>query len=167
VSPFDFPIEPPENDEAAHADQIERDRQALDAVRQSLVDAGFYAYGTLDDQNRWSIAVDDEAGRADVRIGPDGYEIELRATSPGLYADEESEWRRQSRARLARISIPNIARGFLEPHQHAMWDEVEEGVAVSETYQLPFTRAADTGQFVRTHLPALEDVLARIEAQLG
>lgn len=167
MSPFDFPDEPPDNDAATHAAQVERDRRALEAVRQSLVDAGFYAYGTLDDQNRWTIAVDDEEGRADVRIGPDGYEVELRATSPGLYADEESEWRRQSRSRLARISIPNIARGFLEPHQHATWDEVEQGVSVSETYQLPFTRAADIGQFVRTNLPTLELVLARIEAQLG
>lgn len=167
MSPFDFPVDSPENDATAHATQIERDRKALEAVRQSLVDAGYYAYGMLDDQNRWSIAVDDEAGRADVRIGPDGYEIELRATSPGLYADEESEWRRQSRARLARITIPNIARGFLDPHQHATWDEVEQGVSVSETYQLPFTRAADVGRFVRSHLPELELVLARIEAQLG
>jgi hypothetical protein len=65
------------------------------------------------------------------------------------------------------MTIPRIAQGFLEPHQSAMWDEVDEGVAVSEHYQLPFNRAGDVGQFVRTQLPQLEHVLALIERQLG
>ncbi|HEU0165891.1 MAG TPA: hypothetical protein VFQ54_12670, partial [Thermomicrobiales bacterium] len=86
-------------------DTIGRDRLSLDPVRLSLIDAGFYAYGTIDDQNRWTIAVDDEAGRVDVRVGDDGLDVILWASSPGLYADEESEWRRKSRARLARITL--------------------------------------------------------------
>jgi len=147
--------------------RLETDREALAHARQSLIDAGYYAYGMVGDDHRWVIAVDDELGRADVRIGDDGLEIVLTVTSPGLYADEESEWRRASRARLARISLPNITRGFLEPHQSARWDEVEEGVAVSETWQLPFIRAGDVGGFVRDHLPPLGDVLTRIESQLG
>jgi hypothetical protein len=143
------------------------DREALAPVRESLLEAGFYAYGMVGEDHRWTIAIDDELGRADVRIGDDGLEVILTATSPGLYADEESDWRRSSRARLARISLPNITRGFLEPNQVARWDEVEEGVAITETWQLPFVRAHDVGTFVRDYLPRLSDVLTRIESQLG
>lgn len=148
-------------------DVIARDRLALAPVLDSLKQAGFYAYGTLDDQSRWSIAVDDELGRVDVRVGEDGFHIVMTMSSPGLYADEENIWRQQSRARLARISIPRIARGFLQPHQSAMWDEVEQGVAVSEHYELPFNRAADVGEFVREQLPKLESLLELIERELG
>lgn len=156
-----------EDDEAAASARLEQDKLALEPIRQSLTNAGFYSYGLLDDQNRWSIAVDDEAGRANVSIGDDGFEIELWSSSPGLYADEENEWRRKSRARLARLMLPNIASGYLDAHQRAMWDEVDEGIAVSETYQLPFTRTDDVGTFVRDHLPELEALLSRIESQLG
>ena len=154
----------PEDDPSS---KIATDKRALEGVRQSLLDAGYYAYGTIDDQNRWSIAVDDEMGRVDVRIGDDGYDVVLWASSPGLYADEESPWRQQSRARLARMMLPNIARGYLDAHQVASWDEVDQGVAITEQYQLPFNRAADIGQFVREHLPRLEQVLTLIERQLG
>lgn len=162
-SPFDHP----ELDDLDPRDVIARDRLALAPVLDALKAADFYAYGTLDDQSRWTIAVDDELGRVDVRVGDDGFEIVLWMSSPGLYADEENEWKRRSRSRLARMTIPRIAQGFLEPHQSAMWDEVDEGVAVSEHYQLPFNRAGDVGQFVRTQLPQLEQVLALIERQLG
>jgi len=165
VTAFNFPFGG--NDEQLINNRIEQDRIALVDVRTSLTDAGFYAYGMLDDQNRWSIAIDDESGRANVRIGDDGYDVELWTSSPGLYADEENEWRRKSRARLARLMLPNIARGYLEPHQHVAWDEVDEGVAVTETYQLPFTRTGDIGSFVRTGLSELERVLTSIESQLG
>lgn len=147
--------------------RIARDRRALEDVRVSLQDVGYYAYGTIDEQNRWSIAVDDEAGRADVLVGQDGLEVVLWASSPGLYADEENEWRRNSRARLARITLPNIARGFLAEYQTVAWDEVEQGVALTERYELPFTRSGDVGLFVRERLPRLETVLASIERQLG
>lgn len=162
-----FRINEPDLDDLDPRDVIARDRLALAPVLESLKRAGFYAYGTLDDQSRWSIAVDDELGRVDVRVGDDGFDIILWVSSPGLYADEENIWKRNSRSRLARMSIPRIAQGFLEPHQSAVWDEVEEGVAVSEHYQLPFNRAADVGQFVLTQLPKLDDVLANIERQLG
>lgn len=162
-----FRINETDLDDLDPRDVIARDRLALAPVLESLQRAGFYAYGTLDDQSRWSIAVDDELGRVDVRVGDDGFEIILWVSSPGLYADEENIWKRNSRSRLARMSIPRIAQGFLEPHQSATWDEVEEGVAVSEHYQLPFNRAADVGRFVRTQLPKLEGVLSGIERQLG
>src|ERR687896_30140 len=106
-------------------DTIAAARRALEPVQRSLRDAGFYAYGTVDDENRWTIAVDDEAGRIDVRVGEDGVVVELWSSSPGLYADEENEFRRRTRERLARITLPNVARGFLQPHQSASWDEVD------------------------------------------
>lgn len=148
-------------------DVIARDRLTLAPVLESLKSAGYYAYGTLDDQSRWTIAVDDELGRVDVRVGDDGFHIVMTMSSPGLYADEENFWRQQSRNRLARITIPRIARGYLEQHQSATWDEVEEGVSVSEHYELPFNRAGDVGEFVREQLPKLEDVLTLIERELG
>ena len=141
-------------------------RQALEPVKRSLAEAGFYAYGTVDDENRWTIAADDEAVRIDVRLGDDGFEVVLWASSPGLYAEEENEFRRRALERLARITIPNIARGFLQPHQHATWDEVDQGVAVQLRYQLPFARADDVGAFVRQKLPELEELLSFVETQV-
>jgi len=153
--------------ESPEPDRLEEDQRTLEPVRQALREDGFWAYGTIDESNRWSIAVDDEIGRVDVRIGRDGYEIEMRASSPGLYAEEDSPWRRQSRARLARIQIPRIARGYLEAHQNAMWDEEIEGVTVVETVEMPFHRAADIPGFVRKRLPEIEDLVTMIERELG
>ena len=56
------------------ADVIARARETLAPVRDALERAGFYAYGTIDDENRWVISADDEAGHVDVRVGPDGYQ---------------------------------------------------------------------------------------------
>lgn len=147
-------------------DTIGRDRLSLAPAQESLKRAGFYAYGMLDDENRWTIAVDDEIGRVDVRVGDDGLLVILRMSSPGRYAEEESLWRQRSRARLARMTLPRITRGFLAEHQEAIWDEEEEGIAVIERYQLPFNRADDVGDFVREHLPKLETILDVIERQL-
>lgn len=159
----DFPTTP----ESPEPDRLTEDQLTLEPVRQALRQDGFWAYGTIDESNQWSIAVDDELGRADVRIGKDGYEIEMRASSPGLYAEEDSPWRRQSRARLARLQIPRIARGFLEDHQSATWDETEEGVAVTEVIEMPFQRANDVPMFIRERLPKIEDLVTLIERQLG
>ena len=141
-------------------------RRALAPVQRSLSDAGFYAYGTVDAQNRWTVAADDEAGRIDVRVGPDGFEVELWASSPGLYAEEENDFRRRALERLARMTLPNIARGFLAPHQSAEWDEIDQGIAVRLRYELPFTRAGDVGPFVRAKLPELENLLGFVETQV-
>ena len=148
-------------------DAIAAARRALEPVQRSLSEAGFYAYGTLDDQHRWTIAADDEAGRIDVRVGSDGFEVELWASSPGLYAEEENAFRRRALERLARMTIPNVARGFLAPHQSAMWDEVDQGVAVRLRYELPFTRGAEVGDFVREKLPELEELLGFVETQVA
>lgn len=195
MSPFDFDseTEPPVEGDAATGDDGARDelvpldlapeeghagngqgagaalaaaQRALASVQASLESAGFYAYGTLDDENRWTIAADDEAGHVDVRVGTDGFAVELWASSPGLYADEENEFRRRARERLARMTLPNIARGFLAPHQSAYWDEVDHGVAVRLHYELPFGRAADVGPFVRERLPELDELLTFVEAKV-
>ena len=165
MDPFNsLPADFNDDDDPNH---FKRDQQMLEPVKQSLIAAGYYAYGTVDEQNRWGIAVDDETGRVDVHIGSDGLEVVLWASSPGLFADEENPWKQQSRARLVRMSLPRIARGFLAPHQTVRWDETEQGIVVTETYELPFTRSDDIGRFVREHLPLLEDVLVLVENQLG
>jgi hypothetical protein len=148
-------------------DEIITARKALIPVEQSLRDAGFYAYGTFDDQHRWTVASDDEAGRIDVRVGRDGYEIELWATSPGLYAEIENEWRRRAMERLARMTLPRISQGMLEPYQSAEWDEVEHGVGVRITFEVPFTRGEEIGSIVHDRLPELEDLLTFVESRVG
>ena len=155
-----------DSDDLLPDESIAQDRKALEPVLQSLKDAGYYAYGMVNEHNVWTIAADDEIGRVDVRVGQDGFEVVLWMSSPGLYADEESPFKQSSLARLARIALPRISRGFLEPHQTASWDEVDQGVAVTEHYELPFTRAADIGPFVRENHPKLEDLLTLIERQL-
>lgn len=160
------PIDITVADLAAAATDLPRENRALEPVKASLELAGFYAYGTFDEQQRWTIAVDDELGRVGVRIGPDGFVIEMWATSPGLFAEEENDWRRRAHERLARMTIPNIARGMLAVHQSASWDEVEQGVCVRVQYELPFTRAQQVGAFVREHLPELDDLLTLVESQI-
>jgi hypothetical protein len=147
-------------------DEIAMARRGLAPVQASLEAAGFYAYGTLDDQHRWTIASDDEAGRIDVRIGSDGFLIELWASSPGLYMDEENPFRRRALERLARMTLPRITEGRLEPNQSAEWDEVDHGVAVRIRFEVPFARARDIGRLVRERLPELDELLTFVETQV-
>src|SRR3954454_5931225 len=144
------------------AEALARQNRALEPVKASFERAGYYAYGTFDDQQRWTIAVDDELGRVDVRVGADGFEVELCATSPGMFAEEENDWRRRAHERLVRMTLPNISRGMLAPNQIAYWDEVEQGVGVRVRYELPFTRSEQIAGFVREHLPELEDLLSLV-----
>lgn len=157
---------PSENGLGPH-DVIARARQTLAPVRDSLERAGFYAYGTVDEENRWVISADDEAGHVDVRVGPDGFLLDLWTTSPGLFSEEENAFRRRARERLARMSLPAIQQGFLGPHQSAWWDETEAGPAVRIRYELPFTRADQAGGFAREHLPELEQLIGFIETQIA
>ena len=147
-------------------DTIARAREALAPVRDALEQAGFYAYGTIDAEHHWVISADDEAGHVDVRLGRDGFQLDLWTTSPGFFADEENEFRRRARERLARMSIPAIAQGFLAPHQAAWWDSEDAGPAARIRYELPFLRAADAGAFARERFPELEELLAFIETQI-
>jgi hypothetical protein len=148
-------------------DVIARAREALAPVRDSLERAGFYAYGTVDAENRWVISADDEEGHVDVRVGQDGYEVDLWSTSPGLFEDEENDFRRRAMERLARIHLPAIQQGFLAPHQATWWDETDRGPAARIRYELPFTRAEHAGVFVREQLPELEKLLDFIATQVA
>ncbi|MGH2560276.1 MAG: hypothetical protein ACRDJH_14530 [Thermomicrobiales bacterium] len=147
-------------------DEIAMARKALAPVKASLEAAGFYAYGTFDDQHRWVIASDDEAGRIDVRVGADGYHVELWASSPGLFIDEENEFRRRAHERLARMTLPRVTQGMLAPHQSAEWDEVDQGIAVRLRFELPFARGEEIGQLVRERLPELDELLGFVESQV-
>lgn len=164
--PDEQPVDITVADLEAAAAAVPRENRALEPVKRALELAGFYAYGTFDEEQRWTIAVDDELGHVGVRIGPDGFVIEMWATSPGLFAEEENDWRRRAHERLARMTIPNIARGMLAEHQTASWDEIEQGVCVRVQYELPFTRAEQIGGFVREHLPELDELLTRVESQI-
>jgi hypothetical protein len=150
-----------------HQQTLASARQALAPVQESLEAAGFYAYGMLDDRNRWTIAADDELGRVDVRLGADGFELELWASSPGLYADEDHDFRRRALERLARIRLPNIARGALAPYQSAVWDDIDRGVAVTIRLELPFSQREAIGRIARERLPELDELLGQIESQLS
>jgi len=148
-------------------DRLTSEQKALLArARQSLVDEGFYAYGMLDEHQHWVVAVDDELGQADVRLDETALVIEIRGVSPGLFSEEESEWRRRALERLARRVIPNVARGMLEPNQTASWSENDQGVAVGMTFRVPFEQAGDIGAVVREALPHIEDLVTEVESQL-
>jgi hypothetical protein len=147
-------------------DDLAAAREALRPVQAAMTAAGFYAYATVDDQNRWTIAADSEEGHVDVRVGADGFEVELWTSSPGLFADEEHEFRQRVLERVARMTVPRIAQGLLEPHHSAAWDEVERGVVVRIAYDLPFGRADEIGVFARERLPELDDLLTFVERQV-
>ena len=148
----------------------ERDRQAhrvaLAPVADALRAAGFYAYVTLDAESRWSVACDTDEGRVDVRIGADGLDLDVWDTSPGLFAEEEDERRRPALERLARVSLPAIARGFLEPGQDVWWDEQEHGIGVRLRSHLPFTVQSGIGAIAKRRLAELNDLIAFVEQKL-
>ena len=140
---------------------------ALRPVLRSLEVVGLYAYITLDDENRWSVASDDEQGRVDVRLDNGEYEVVMAATSPGMYADEDNAYRRKSLERLARMLIPRVARGYLADHQKASWDDVESGISVKVRYVLPRAEPEAVGPFVREHFEELEELLSFVEEQIS
>ncbi len=143
-----------------------RQRAALDAIAESLRRDRMYSYLTLDRENRWIIACDSEEGHIDFRIGADGFDIDAWATSPGLFWDEEDERHRIAKERLARISLPAIARGFLLPNQEIWWDESDHGVGARVRHQLPFSTQEQLSQFALTYLAELNDLIAFVETKL-
>ncbi len=143
-----------------------RQRAALDAIAESLRRDRMYSYLTLDRENRWIVACDAEEGHIDVRIGADGFDLDAWATSPGLFWDEEDERHRIAKERLARISLPAIARGFLLPNQEIWWDESDHGVGARVRHQLPFSTQEQLSQFALTYLAELNDLIAFVETKL-
>ncbi len=147
-------------------DEMEHARRALAPVQKSMERAGFYAYTSINSDAKLAVASDDETGRFDIWLGDDEYVITLWASNPGLYMEEENAWRRRSMERLARLAIPRITQGMLEPHQEAMWDDDDHGVAVRLTYYLPLSWADSVGEFVRHRIPELAEVIIYVERQL-
>lgn len=145
---------------------IAQARTLLAPVQQSLIDAGFYAYSTVDDQNRWTVAADDEAGRIDAWVGFGGVVLSLWASSPGLFADVENPWRRRRMEAGALRALVGISRGMLLPHQRATWDETEQGIAVSARFLIPPARGEEAGAIVRAHLPELVELLESVERRV-
>ena len=154
-------IELDEPEEAA------RTRELLTPVRQSMESAGFYAYLTFDQQQRLAVASDDEMGRFDIWVEGDALVVSLWASSPGIYMDEENQWKRKAMERLARMTVPRISQGMLADNQEALWEEEDHGVAVRITYRLPLDQADTIGAFVRQHIPELDELLEFVERQLG
>jgi hypothetical protein len=142
-------------------------RIALEPVVGIFQDAGIYAYRTLDAENNWCVAVDIEEGHIDVRIGDDGYELDVWATSPGLFIEEENQRRRHALERLARISLPGIRRGFLEENQTIEWSDHEHGLALRSRFILPFSRDRQLPAVALEQLTDLNRTLTFIERRIA
>lgn len=142
------------------------DREALQPVLAELTSAGLYAYITVDDMSRWTVASDTEFGRIDVRVGADGLELEVWDTSPGLFWEEEEDHRREAFERLARVSLPAVARGMLDAGQEAWWDEADHGVGVRIRCELPFARREQITAIAQRQLEILNDTIALLERRL-
>ena len=142
------------------------DREALQPVIAELAAAGYYAYLTVDEMSRWTVASDTEFGRVDVRIGADGFDLDVWDTSPGLFWEEEDDRRREALERLARVSLPAVARGVLDVGQRAWWDEGDHGVGVRVHYELPFSSLEQLAAIARRQLEVLNDTIALLEQRL-
>lgn len=145
---------------------ITEHRAALAPVVEQFRERGIYAYGTVDDENRWCVAADLELGHIDVRIGMDGYELDVWATSPGMFLEEENERRRKAMERLVRVSIPGIQRGFLDEHHQLAWDDFEQGIALRKSVALPFSVDKQLPEIAFEQLDELNDTLEFLETRL-
>ncbi len=141
-------------------------RAYLDEAREHLIDRGFYAYLMIDDEQRWTVAVDDEAGRVDVRLEGRAFTIEVCGSSPGLFIEESSDWRRQALERLARRAVPNVARGLLQENQSAKWDEDDRGVSVCIEHRARLDEAAMIPDIAVQSLNELDALLTFVESEL-
>lgn len=141
-------------------------RAYLDEAKRHLTEKGFYAYLMIDDEQRWTVAVDDEAGRVDVRLDGRSYVIEVCGSSPGLFIEENSDWRRQALERLARRAVPNVARGLLQENQSAKWDEDDRGVSVCIEHRSELDAAASIPDIAIQSLNDLDALLTFVESEL-
>ncbi len=149
-------------------------RTALQPIVEVLRAAGYWAYPLYGDDGRWLVACDTEAGRIDVRIGEDGYVVDVWDVSPGLFFEEEDERRRIVRERLARMTLLRLAETIrcspLEPGEEFLsdlwWDENEHGIGVRLSLEIPFSATARLPAIVAELLEQLNALIARIEARL-
>lgn len=141
-------------------------RTQLELAQSYLNQAGFYAYLMVDDQQRWTLAADDEDGRVDVRVEDESFLLEVCGSSPGLFMEEDSEWRRTALERLARRVIPNVARGLLQEHESATWSEVDRGVEACIAHAIPLSSTDRIAVLARQSLEHLDGLLSRVESEL-
>ncbi len=142
-------------------------QKALEPVVERLKQAGFWAYGTFDDENRWCVACDLAEGHVDVRIGLDGYEVDVWATLTGMFVDEENTRRRHALERLARISIPGIQRGYLAPNEKLTWDPVERGIALRRTREIPFSALDALPELITNELEHVTQTLIFLSRRIN
>lgn len=161
------PIGSHEADETDESAPSKNERLVLQPVAEKLRQAGLYAYVTLDDQNRWSACADTDEGRIDVRLGTDGFEVEVWDTSPGLYVEVEPFKRRIAMERLARISLPAISRGYLLPGQEIWWDETDCGLGARIRTQLPFAVQEQIATIALRRLGELNELIVLVEQKLN
>ncbi|CAN5686103.1 hypothetical protein BH23CHL5_BH23CHL5_08490 [soil metagenome] len=140
--------------------------QALVTAKAALEQAGYYAYHMIDDQQRWCVAADDEAGRIDIRIEGDMYLLQVCQTSPGLFIEEESSWRRQALERLARRVVQNVSNGLLATNQSARWNDDDQGVEVCIFQQIPFAQTDSISSVAGRALMQIDGLLTQVESQL-
>ncbi|HUG16348.1 MAG TPA: hypothetical protein VMM78_15195 [Thermomicrobiales bacterium] len=146
---------------------IPEHRVALEPVVGIFREAGYYAYRTIDDENRWCVALDLEYGHIDVRIGDDGYELDVWATSPGLFIDQEDDRRRHALERLARISLPGIRRGILDENQTIEWNDQERGLSLRSRFIVPFSGDEHLPRTAMEQLAELNTALSDIERRIA
>lgn len=152
--------------EVNYSVSIAEHRTALEPVVKTFREHGVYAYGTVDDENRWCVAADLETGHIDIRIGLDGFELDVWATSPGMFLEEENERRRKAMERLVRVSIPGIQRGYLDENHLLTWDDFEMGIALRKSVALPFSVDSRLPEIAMHHLDELNDTLEALETRL-
>ncbi|MCX2727539.1 hypothetical protein OO015_08530 [Thermomicrobium sp. 4228-Ro] len=149
-------------------------RTALEPIVHILRAAGYWAYSLYGEDGRWLVACDTEAGRVDVRVGRDGYLVEVWDVSPGLFYNEEDERRRVVHERLARLTLARLAetirRAPLEPGEELLadlwWDDNEHGVGARLSLEIPFSASGQLPSLVEILLEQLNALIARVEERL-
>ncbi|MCS7051890.1 MAG: hypothetical protein NZL87_09765 [Thermomicrobium sp.] len=153
----------------------ERDgREALRSVIQVLREAGLWAYPLYGQDGRWIVACDTDAGRVDVRIGADGYRVEVWDVSPGLFFDEEDERRRSVKERLVRLTLPRLAETMRsapvtlgeELLSDVWWDHEQHGIGIRLGIEIPFSSEVTLPHLIQELLHQLDLVRTRIEERL-
>ena len=141
-------------------------RLMLDRVVETMRGDGFYAYVHLDEQNRWGVSADTEDGHADIRIEGGWFVVEVWDTSPGLFWEEENERRFHALERRARIVLPSVARGLVEPDQEIWWDENDHGVGARVQSAMAPEAIERIPSTVRRLFDELNQLLSEVERRL-
>ncbi len=142
------------------------ERSVLESARKALIAADFYAYLSLTDDQTWAVVADDLEGHVDIRVANGRIQLEVWDSSPGLFAEEESDWRQKALERLARRVVPNVARGFLAENQFAEWSNEDQGVRVRIRTNLPYDQVGEVGLVARKSFPELDRVLTLVESEI-